>query len=325
MFSFVSVNAELQKALTLKDLWNNFVNTFTGKAVSYGKDYNNVNDYVNGNGTGNETGDLYVSSTPSSALLYVNDIYRGMTPITVYGLNTGYHNIRVTKFGYQDYFTTVYISAGQTTSLYPILVYNQTNQTNITIPNAPSNLYTNVMPNSRIWVIWQDNSNNEQGFKIERRTPPEIAPASTYAVIDYDFRQIATVGANINTYLDQNLQPNTRYEYRVRAYNSAGNSAYSNIASATTTIQNQTNQTINLTGHLYATSVPSSSNLYVDNIFRGTTPLLVSNLIQGNHPIKFTKDGYYPYETVEYIHANLVNYVNATLIPINQTNRTRFF
>jgi len=34
IFSTISVNAELQKALTLKDLWNNFVFVFTGKAIA---------------------------------------------------------------------------------------------------------------------------------------------------------------------------------------------------------------------------------------------------------------------------------------------------
>jgi hypothetical protein len=71
-------------------------------------------------------------------------------------------------------------------------------------------------------LTWTDQSNNETGFKIERKTGAG------------SFTQIAIVGANITTYADSGLTANTNYSYQVRATNSAGDSAYSNTASATT-------------------------------------------------------------------------------------------
>jgi hypothetical protein len=62
-------------------------------------------------------------------------------------------------------------------------------------------------------LSWTDNSNNESGFRIERSS------AGT------SFTQIATVAANVTTYLDAGLANSTAYSYRVCAYNSAGNSA----------------------------------------------------------------------------------------------------
>jgi hypothetical protein len=38
----------------------------------------------------------------------------------------------------------------------------------------------------------------------------------------------------VTTYASSNLDNDTTYRYRVRAYNGAGNSTYSNIASART-------------------------------------------------------------------------------------------
>jgi hypothetical protein len=69
-------------------------------------------------------------------------------------------------------------------------------------------------------LSWTDNSNNETEFKIERSTDAGVT-----------FTEIATVGANVTTYADTGLTPLTTYSYRVRASNSAGNSAYSNTAS----------------------------------------------------------------------------------------------
>jgi hypothetical protein len=48
------------------------------------------------------------------------------------------------------------------------------------------------------------------------------------------FAQIAVTGPNVKTYGAAGLQPNTRYYFRVRAFNSIGSSAYSNTANART-------------------------------------------------------------------------------------------
>jgi predicted phage tail protein len=75
-------------------------------------------------------------------------------------------------------------------------------------------------------LAWNDNSYNEFGFRIERKT----GVTGTYT-------QIATVGPDVTSYTDPNLAPATIYFYRVRAFNQKGNSSFSNEASgmATTT------------------------------------------------------------------------------------------
>ncbi len=75
---------------------------------------------------------------------------------------------------------------------------------------------------AQLQLTWADNSNNETGFKIERST------ATTGP-----FSQIATVGANVDSYIDANLANGTTYCYRVRAYNSAGESPYVEACKAT--------------------------------------------------------------------------------------------
>jgi hypothetical protein len=88
-----------------------------------------------------------------------------------------------------------------------------------TKPNAPSNLEAQVISPTEVKLTWKDNSNNEDGFKIERKT------------LDGEWSEIATVGANVTTYNDTGLTAGTTYYYRVKAYNSAGESDYSNEVS----------------------------------------------------------------------------------------------
>jgi Galactose oxidase-like, Early set domain/Fibronectin type III domain/Glyoxal oxidase N-terminus len=90
------------------------------------------------------------------------------------------------------------------------------------IPAAPTNLMATAVSRSQINLSWTDNSDNETGFKVERSKNGR------------GFSQIATLGANVTTYSSTGLSRNTTYYYWVRAYNTGGNSAYSNIASATT-------------------------------------------------------------------------------------------
>ncbi len=91
-------------------------------------------------------------------------------------------------------------------------------------PAAPTDLAATAASYSQINLVWADNSGDEAGFKIERCTGAGCV----------DFGQIATVGANVNSYANPGLTASTSYSYRVRAYNDGGDSGYSNTATAVT-------------------------------------------------------------------------------------------
>jgi hypothetical protein len=74
----------------------------------------------------------------------------------------------------------------------------------------------NVVSGTKATLTWDDQSSNESGFEIERKT-------GTKGV----YRQIAIVGPNVTSYTDTGLHPGMTYFYRVRAYNEKGHSAYS--------------------------------------------------------------------------------------------------
>ncbi|MBI5676548.1 MAG: S8 family serine peptidase [Nitrospirae bacterium] len=89
--------------------------------------------------------------------------------------------------------------------------------------NAPSGLNAAAASSSTINLTWADNSNNETGFRIERKAGDEGI-----------YSEIAAVGANVTGYNDAGLNSSTLYYYRIKAYNPAGSSSYSNEAGATT-------------------------------------------------------------------------------------------
>jgi hypothetical protein len=94
----------------------------------------------------------------------------------------------------------------------------------LTAPAAPSSLAaTAAVHLLEIDLTWTDNSDNEDGFKLERKK----GSAGTYAVI-------RTASPGETTFADTGLWAGATYYYRVYAYNSIGNSSYSNEVSATT-------------------------------------------------------------------------------------------
>ena len=88
------------------------------------------------------------------------------------------------------------------------------------IPEAPDHLRARFRWGSRaVELTWTDYSDNEQGFAIERKD--EWEPS---------FREIDRVGPDETYYEDSDVYGDTIYYYRVRAYNQAGYSPYSNVA-----------------------------------------------------------------------------------------------
>ncbi|MGV8136630.1 MAG: fibronectin type III domain-containing protein [Mangrovibacterium sp.] len=92
----------------------------------------------------------------------------------------------------------------------------------ITLPSAPVNLIAKGSSTSSIDLSWQDMSNNETGFEIERSSN------------GIDFTRISTVEAGKTAYTDNELSSATKYYFRVRATGPAGSSEYTNVADATT-------------------------------------------------------------------------------------------
>ena len=120
----------------------------------------------------------------------------------------------------------------ETTYYYRVLAYNgagsssystETSATTQACPTAPFNLQATAVSSSKIDLAWAENFYNVDGFKIERKTGSE----GTYSVLD-------TTGSNVTLYSNTGLSSSTTYYYRVYAYNSSGNSGYSNEVNATT-------------------------------------------------------------------------------------------
>jgi acid phosphatase type 7 len=125
------------------------------------------------------------------------------------------------------------LSAGSTFS-YRIRAFNEdgfSEWSNVAVattpvpvpPFSPTDLVTTALSKTSIELSWVDNAGNESGYTVERSTDGvqwiSLAPA---------------LPADSVAFTNAGLDAGTAYSYRVRATNADGESAWSNVASATT-------------------------------------------------------------------------------------------
>ncbi|MEK7560863.1 MAG: fibronectin type III domain-containing protein [Patescibacteria group bacterium] len=150
---------------------------------------------------------------------------------------------------------------------------------------APSNLNAVNVSSSRNDLSWSDNSTNEDGFQIERSTNSQFGP----------WNQIASTTANTTSYSDTSVSADQTYYYRVRAFNTGGNSAYTN-ADYAITYANAPNAPSNLLASVATTSVnlqwtDNSTNEDGFGIERGTDGMNFSEVASTTLGVNFYTDG----------------------------------
>ncbi len=162
---------------------------------------NNARGFRIERSAGNNTGFVEIASLLKRSATSYNDD-NGLSPGTTY-----YYRVRAfNAAGISDYSN---ITSATTYASTPL------------VPANPSILQAAASSASQVILTWHDNSDNENGFAVERRAEGEA-----------DFSEIAgTLPADTTTYAASGLNSTTMYYFRVRAYNVSGNSGYSNEAS----------------------------------------------------------------------------------------------
>ncbi len=229
-----------------------------------------VNAYLNPSQT---YGSLRVSSSPSGADIYIDGNYFGYTPTTVGNIVPGTHSVLLRLAGYQDWTGSVNIVAASTTTISPTLSANPSpNYGYIQVGSTPSGA-----------GIYLDGT--YQGRTVSGDT--------------FDISNVVP-GSHI---IQLTLQGYEDYTSTVTV--SAGQTVLVNAALS----RNPVSPT---TGSIEVISAPSGAEVYVDNVYRGYTPMTVQNIAPGSHVVLLQLGGYENWQSTVTVNAGKTTSVSAT-------------
>jgi hypothetical protein len=109
---------------------------------------------VGGVYTPTPTGSISVSSAPSGADIYLDGAYKGTTPATISDVTPGSHALKLEKYGYEEWLTSVQVTSGVTKSITAHLAHADVSPPAIRI-DKPATIDQN------------NNSVLEEGEKVE--------------------------------------------------------------------------------------------------------------------------------------------------------------
>lgn len=202
------------------------------------------------------TGTVYAKSSPIGAQVFSDGTYYGLTPVTL-TLFPGTHTIVLKLSGYNDWSSSVYISAGSSQTVNPGLtpaIFGS-----ISLGSAPAGA-----------SVFMDSSYkgtaNPSGT-ITLNTIPSGNHILKLTAPGYnDWIETVYVKPNTNTYVQvvmTGIGPNPT--------------------------------PVPASGALNIVSTPSGADIFVDNIFRGYTPSTITEIDPGQHQILMKYTGYTDY------------------------------
>jgi hypothetical protein len=304
---------------------------FTGTVTSWPANGQTVNLYatLNPNPTPSY-GNIQVNSNPSGAIVTIDGGNWQYSPATFTGISAGGHSIQITMSGYQPYGTSAYVTAGQTATINAYLVPNtpqpQTGSINVVTSPKGADIYvdgnyiaespyvvTNLAPGSHTLRL------HKAGYDEYLSTVTVNAGSQTQVSLTFT-RQQSTVGSievastpggssvyfdgnfmgqtPVGSYLDLTsilagyhtllIQHTDFQDYTQTIYVKGGEVVTVNAQLT----PNAPSPTPDTTGQIIIVSTPAGAELFLDNIFRGITPVTLSDIPAGSHVVTVKQTGY---------------------------------
>lgn len=297
-----------------------------------------------------QNGNIQVMSSPSGAYAVLDNGQNSLvTPGTFYSVSVGWHNVRVTKSGYQTFSKDVQVNAGGTTSvsasMSPISqqgaisisstpsgagIYIDTfyqGETNQIVGNLATGLHTVTLKKAG-YQTWSTQYTVYSGQTTY--VSAQLTPLSNPSTGDLE---VTSAPSGAAVYVDTNYQGATSPGNPLDVVSlSAGTHTVvlkkSGYNDYTTTANIRAGQTVQVaatlvpsgqpvtTASVQITSDPSGADVSINNIYMGITPLTAQNVQPGLSTVKISMAGYNPYTSTVQVTAGQALQINAALSPI---------
>ena len=302
-----------------------------------------------------QTGNIYVNSNPAGASAILDNGYDQLTtPGTFNGVTTGWHNVQVSKSGYQLYSTSIEVKTGATSNVYASLVpYSQYGSISVSSTPVGASLYVDTiyqgLTNQIVGSLavgshtvtlkksgYKDFSqvvivNNAQTTSVSIALTPLESPTTG----DLD---VSSTPSGASVYLNGDYQGETRSSgplyitslvpgtYTVilkksgyQDYTTTAKIVAGTTAQVAAVLQPASAKPTTASAEIY--SQPSGADIYINNAYKGVTPLSLENVpidATKTYTIEIRMQGYKSYTDSGSISPGQTVVINAALTPLAQ-------
>jgi len=302
-----------------------------------------------------QTGNIYVNSNPAGASAILDNGYDQLTtPGTFNAVSTGWHNVQVSKSGYQLYSTSIEVKPGATSNVYATLVPNsQYGSISATSVPVGASLYVDSIYQGytnqivgNLAVGTHTVTMKKSGYKDFSQTATvynaqttsvsvTLSPVSSPTTGDLD---VSSTPSGASVYLNGDYKGETRSSgplyitglspgaystvLKKSGYNDYSTTA--NIVAGTTAqvaavLQPASAKPTTASAEIY--SQPSGADIYINNAYKGVTPLSLENVpidATKTYTIELRMEGYKSYTDSGSISPGQTVVINAALTPLPQ-------
>ena len=291
-------------------------------------------------------GTLSVTSSPTGAAIYVDNVYKGRTPEQI-SLTHSQYALRLEHSGYKSYMQTVYVYGGQVTTVSASLVPSTTYGT-ISVSSSPSgaNVYLDGKfrgtPTQTIGGLtagsyfveltkpgYQDWTGSVRVYAGQiTSTSPTLVPVQSPTTGALSVTSNPSYAA---VYLDGIYEgqtaPGTPF---IISGVSAGSHtvmvSLTGYADSVTTVTVNSGQTTAVRAELIpsgpeygtvsVTSSPTGAEVYINNVKAGITPVTSDTMTPGSYTVTIRLSGYTEWSSITEVTAGSTSYVSANLSPL---------
>jgi len=278
------------------------------------------------------TGSVNIQSTPAGANAFLDGTLVGLTPVLVSGITPGSHQVAIEMTGYNSYQETASVSAGATTVVSAVLTPGPT-PTTTTVTPTPTPTATTTTPTPT-----PTQTSAGEGTLYIRSSPfgarvlvddvyrgltplllPNVPAGIRQVSLEKDGYKTKTLTVAVTTgglaapptvYLERDTSPTTP----PTTIPTTGQTTIPTTSPTTmpTTISPFPGAT---TGTLVVYSMPFGCSVYLDDVNRGLSPIIIRNLAPGSHVVRVTFPGYQDDVRTVQVTAGKWTTVTAVLIP----------
>ncbi len=277
---------------------------------------------------------INIYSNPSGAQVYLNDEYQGTTPLTLM-LLPGNYRVTLKKEGYLDYSTNIVVQEGRdreyTFNLQPaygnLRIETEPRGASVYLDGTyrgltPLILYNIPAKTYQLRIVYSGYQERIETIKVE----PNRTTYLSYSLVPlYGSLNVNSVPQGADVYLNgvyrgktpiviNNLNPG-RYQLQLRLSGYKDYIEFVDVYSGQVSNYNFTLVPLSATLNIFST--PSFADVYINGVYKGKTPLSITDLSSGSYSVRVTLSGYEDYSETVYLNPGDVKQLNVTLKPIS--------